>query len=251
MKLSKIAASVLAFTALTVSASAMAATWSMDWRHDYKDKVGDNYDRLAIIAGFDNGMYFSADSSFAHNASDGDSGNKNGHIGDPVTNATEFDVGYKMPIEGTGFSLQPGFVMESTSKQTAYKPYFRVNYNTDFGLWTALRLRYDYVRIDGGEYKDDADKKNGRVDAWLGYNYGNLGINYNFTYIKSLSDWDNQAKTVERKLFDNKDYNFEHNVAVGYKIGQWRPYVEVGNIGVKGDSDDRQTRVRVGVTYTF
>lgn len=250
MKLSKIATGVLAFTALTVSASAMAHTWALDWRHDYRDKLGQNFDRLCVIANFDNGMYFTADSSFAHNGSD-EKGNRDGKIGDPVTNATEFDVGYKMPIEGTGFSLQPGIVMESTSAVTVYKPYFRVNYNTDFGLWTALRLRYDYGRVDGGNPANDADTQTGRVDAWVGYNYGNFGINYNFTYMKSLSDWANQANTIERKMFNNKDYNYEHNVAFGYKMGQWRPYMEIGNIGVDSTSDHRQTRVRVGVTYTF
>ncbi|MDM7065355.1 oligogalacturonate-specific porin KdgM family protein, partial [Enterobacter hormaechei] len=30
----------------------------------------------------------------------------------------------------------------------------------------------------------------------------------------------------------------------------WAPYVEVGNVGVK-DTDERQTRFRLGVAYSF
>lgn len=50
---------------------------------------------------------------------------------------------------------------------------------------------------------------------------------------------------------NNKPYSQEYNVKVAYKIDKnWAPYGEVGNVGVN-DRDDRQTRFRVGVAYSF
>ncbi|EBX1576334.1 hypothetical protein AS884_19430, partial [Salmonella enterica subsp. enterica serovar Dublin] len=34
-------------------------------------------------------------------------------------------------------------------------------------------------------------------------------------------------------------------------IDQWSPFVEVGNVSVNSNSDERQTRFRVGIGYTF
>ena len=52
-------------------------------------------------------------------------------------------------------------------------------------------------------------------------------------------------------MYDNKDWNYEQNLAMNYRIGKWNPYIEFGDINVGGNSDERQLRLRVGIQYTF
>lgn len=53
-------------------------------------------------------------------------------------------------------------------------------------------------------------------------------------------------------MHDNDDWNYEHEFTVGYKYGNWRPYLQVANLHY-GDAtgDLRQTRFALGVAYTF
>ncbi|ECW3266594.1 hypothetical protein F3Y50_20730, partial [Salmonella enterica] len=52
--------------------------------------------------------------------------------------------------------------------------------------------------------------------------------------------------------FDNKKTNYEHNVALAWKLNKsFTPYVEVGNVAVRNNTDKRQTRYRVGLQYHF
>ena len=148
--------------------------------------------------------------------------------------------GYKMG----NFTITPGIITETTG-QTAYKPYLRLQYNTDFGLWFAVRPRYDYGRNDG----PDGDTKNARIDAWIGYTSGNFGINYNYTHMWALND--TAADGSKRVMWDNKDYNYEQNIAVNYRMGQWNPYFEIGDMSVASNDDKRQLRFRAGIQYTF
>ena len=247
MKIKTLALATLVATGL--STSAMAATWTLDYRHDYRDKQAENYDRICIIGTFENGIGFYIDSSFhswGKNKPD-TAGYHDGQWGDFGTNATEMSLWWGYKIADTGFVVSPGIITESTSEMTGYKPYVRLQYNTDIGLWFALRPRYDYLRVDGS----GQDQKNARIDAWVGYKYGNFGINYNYTHMWALEDDPTTNQT--RKMYDNNSWNYEHNVAINYRIGNWNPYFEVGNISAPGTAtkDGRQTRLRLGVQYTF
>lgn len=223
------------------------ATFTVDYRHDYRDHYGENYDRICLIGVLDNGVGFYVDSSF-HSWGDTAPGSEDyhdGQWGDFGTNATEMSLWWKYNIAGTGWSVTPGIITESTSITTGYKPYVRLQYNTDFGLWAAVRPRFDYWRYDG----DTGDQKNARIDAWIGYNYGNFGINYNYTHWWTVDDVDGH----KRHAYNGNEWNYEHNVAVNYRIGNWNPYMEIGNIAAPGtvEKSGRQTRVRLGVQYTF
>lgn len=243
MRLSKIALG-LGLALATVTA-ANAATFTVDYRHELKSEYKENFDRICIIGAFENGVGFYVDSSFKSGSERPSNPEYDeGQWGDFVTNATEMSIWWRYKFEGTGFSITPGLVTESTSETTGYKPYLRLQYNTDMGLWFAGRVRYDYWRYDD----ERADQRNGRFDAWVGYNYGNFGINYNYTYMKALND---MADGSERVMFDNKDHNYEHNVAMNYRMGPWNPYIEFGDVSVNSKTDDRQLRLRVGIQYTF
>ncbi len=247
MRFSKLALAlgVAAATLGTVATTANAATFTADYRHEYRSEWGQNFDRICLIGAFENGVGFYVDSSFKSGTqSTDDPEYSDGQWGDFVTNATEMSLWWGYKIQGTGFTVTPGIITESTSATTGYKPYLRLQYNTDFGLWFAIRPRFDYWRYDDGR----ADQKNGRIDAWIGYSHGNFGINYNYTHMWALND---NADGSERVMYDNKDWNYEQNLSMNYRIGKWNPYIEFGDINVGGDSDERQLRLRVGIQYTF
>ena len=244
MRFSKIALGV-GLAAATMFTAAQAATFTADYRHEYRSEYGENFDRICLIGAFENGIGFYVDSSFKSGSErPGNDEYNEGQWGDFVTNATEMSLWWGYKIKDTGFTITPGIITESVSNSTGYKPYLRLQYNTDFGLWFAIRPRYDYWRYDN----EMADQKNGRIDAWVGYNYGNFGINYNYTYMWALND---NADGTERVMWDNKDYNYEQNLSMNYRMGPWNPYLEIGDIAVANNSDERQLRLRIGIQYTF
>lgn len=246
MRLSKIALGLgFALAAATVANTASAAKFTIDYRHEIRSEYTENFDRICLIGAFDNGVGFYVDSSFKSGSErPGNPEYEEGQWGDFVTNATEMSLWWGYKVAGTGFTITPGIITESVSNQTAYKPYLRLQYNTDFGLWFAVRPRYDYARNDN----TNGDFHTYRIDAWVGYNHGNFGINYNYTYMKA----DSEDKSNGRgPMFDNDWNNYEQNIAMNYRMGQWNPYIEFGDMAVSGTTDDRQLRVRAGIQYTF
>ena len=240
MRLSKIALG-LGLAAVTAFTAANAAKITVDYRHELRSEYSENFDRICFIAALDNGVGFYVDSSVKSGADrPGSPEYHDGQWGDFAANAVEMSIwyGYKMG----NFTITPGIITE-THRMTGYKPYLRLQYNTDFGLWFAVRPRYDYWRDDSGE----GDAKNARIDAWVGYNSGNFGINYNYTHMWALND---TVEGKERVMWDNKDYNYEQNIA-NYRMGQWNPYFEIGDIAVAASDDKRQLRFRAGIQYTF
>lgn len=252
MKFTKFAAAIAAVTLCATVSTAMAHTFSVDYRHRFEDQTKYHFDRICLTAALDNGVGFYVDSSFKSGSSNYGHDNDPDQWGDFTTNATEMSLWYNYAIEGTGWVLQPGLVTESTQDTTGYKPYFRVQYNFDNGIWVALRPRFDYWRYDTKDKEGNgvADQRNGRIDAFLGYKYQNWDFSYQFTYMKALND---NADGSDRIMYDNETYNWEHEFTVGYKMGQWRPYIQIANLKGKNGTttDDRQTRWAAGVSYTF
>ena len=150
MRLSKIALGLgFALAAATVANTASAAKFTIDYRHEIRSEYTENFDRICLIGAFENGVGFYVDSSFKSGSErPGNPEYEEGQWGDFVTNATEMSLWWGYKVAGTGFTITPGIITESVSNQTAYKPYLRLQYNTDFGLWFAVRPRYDYARND-------------------------------------------------------------------------------------------------------
>mgnify|MGYP004723228931 FL=1 len=74
---------------------------------------------------------------------------------------------------------------------------------------------------------------------------GNWGIEYELEYHKT-----NTAEFTP--VSDKKNYQWTHDVKVSYAIDKnWRPYVAVANVPGSKYTDERQTRYRVGVSYSF
>ncbi|EDV0071423.1 hypothetical protein XZ90_001448 [Salmonella enterica subsp. enterica] len=217
---------------MVFSSCLQAAT--IDYRHEYSDRTRINKDRIAIIETLPNGIGFYVDASVKSGGVDGE---KDKFLSDLVTNAIELGASYNYKITDR-VTLQPGFIFESGQDTSIYKPYLKVQYNFDSGIYAAGRYRYDYARKTA--YHND-DEKTNRFDTFIGYTFDKLKLEYDFTWMDS-----------DKIKYDNKKTNYEHNVALSWKLNKsFTPYVEVGNVAVKTNSDERQTRYRVGLQYNF
>ncbi|MCE9982774.1 oligogalacturonate-specific porin KdgM family protein [Leclercia adecarboxylata] len=216
-----------------IGASFAAQAVTVDLRHEYID-TGTNADRASVSHRFENGFGFSVEAKWK---SGGDKADQ--PFSDVVGNGHEDQISWRWKAT-PNIALTPGFAVESKDSFTIYKPYLHAQYSFDNGFYVAARYRYDYTRYPSSADKDD-DKVN-RGDAWVGWVMGDWRTELNYVYAKSTEG------TVRN---NNKDYSQEYNVKLAYKIDKnWAPYGEVGNIGVK-ETDERQTRLRVGVAYSF
>lgn len=203
----------------------------VDIRHEYLDDSKANYDRVYVSHRFDSGFGFALE---AISKSGGDDSNKAFH--DLEVQGNEYTANYQFNYYNT--VIQPGAVLETGNGYSVYKPYLRATYNINESWWIAGRYRFEYIRRSSDSRDDDSIN---RIDAWVGY---------------KLNDFEFIAEGIYKhakkyQLYDNKKSNYEYNFRTAYSIGAWLPFVEVGNVSVRSDSDERQTRFRVGLGYTF
>ncbi|MEH5143199.1 oligogalacturonate-specific porin KdgM family protein [Enterobacter cloacae] len=230
MKFNRYHLGLVSFVAF--SSYVQAAT--LDYRHEYADRSRINKDRIAIIETLPNGIGFYIDASVK---SGGVNGEQDKYLSDLVSNAIELGGSYNFKLSDNVI-LQPGFIFESGQDTSIYKPYLKLQYNFESGVYMAGRYRYDYARKTANYSNDE---KTNRFDTYIGYALDKLKLEYNFTWMDS-----DQIK------FDNKKTNYEHNVALAWKLNKsFTPYLEVGNISVRTNSDERQTRYRIGLQYNF
>lgn len=219
-------------TLMSCASSLQAAT--IDFRHEYADSTRINKDRLAIIETLPGGVSLYVDASVK---SGGVNNEQDKFLSDLVSNAIELGVSYNYKLTNN-IVLQPGLIFESGTDTSIYKPYLRMQYNFDSGIYIAERYRFDYARKTTDNIDDE---KTNRFDTFFGYSNDLLKTEYNFTWMDS-----DQIK------FNNTKTNYEHNVALLWKLNKsFTPYVEVGNVAVNKISDDRQTRYRIGLQYHF
>ncbi|NTY86635.1 porin [Serratia fonticola] len=221
---------VLGCTLLTVAFYSSAVT--LDFRHEYVEDSKSHRDRILVSHRFANGLGFSVEGKFK---SGGNSANK--PFSDIVDNGSEYSISYQQNLLAQ-FSVQPGLEFETTSSKSIYKPYLRAQYNFANGIYLSGRYRYEYVR-DTTTWKQDENINRG--DVWLGYKWKSLTFETNYVYKKS-----DQVK------YNNNKNDYEYNGRIAWKAtANWTPYMEVGNISVYQNRDDRQTRYRLGVQYAF
>ncbi|USR60884.1 oligogalacturonate-specific porin KdgM family protein [Lelliottia amnigena] len=217
-----------------VGASFAAQAVTVDLRHEYIDS-GSNADRVAVSHRFANGFGFSVEAKWK---SGGDKADR--PFSDTVGNGHEDQISWRWKATDN-IALTPGFTLESNDSRTIYKPFLHAQYSFNNGFYVAARYRYDYTRYPSSAEKDD-DKVN-RGDAWLGWVMGDFRTELNYVYAKSSEG------TIRS---NNKDYSEEYNAKLAYKIDKnWSPYVEVGNVNGSKTTDERQTRFRLGVAYSF
>jgi hypothetical protein len=213
-----------------LSASASAVT--LDYRHEWQDDSRVHKDRITVSHRFANGVGFALETKWK---SGGDDPNKAFH--DTVSNGSESSINWQYKVTPQWF-LQPGFTLESGSDSSIYKPLLLTGYDFNNGFYLNGRYRYEYKR-ESKPGKEDM--KTNRGEFWLGYNFTDWRIEYNYIY-----------KHSDQIRFDNKKWDYEHNLKARWKYSKaLAPYIEVGNISVHKNSDERQTRMRTGIQYSF
>ncbi|MEZ2583225.1 oligogalacturonate-specific porin KdgM family protein [Kluyvera intermedia] len=234
---------VLALAVLS-SMSFAASAVTVDLRHEYIDS-GSNADRVAVSHRFDNGLGFGVEAKWK---TGGDTDKQDRPFNEIVGNGHEESINWRWKATDN-IALTPGFNIESKDSFSIYKPYLHAQYSFDNGFYIAARYRYEYTRVpatssNGGGVDDKVNK----VDTWVGWAMGDWRAELNYVYARSTVA-DDQHKSLYRN--NNKAYSNEYNAKLAYKWDKnWSPYFEVGNVGVKS-TDERQTRLRVGVAYSF
>ncbi|MGM3192119.1 oligogalacturonate-specific porin KdgM [Dickeya dadantii subsp. dieffenbachiae] len=226
-----------------VSVNALAV--SIDYRHEMQDTAQAGHkDRLLISHRFANGFGLSSEVKWAQSSADK---TPNKPFNEQVSNGTEVVASYVYKFNNV-FSIEPGFSLESSSSNNNYRPYLRGRANVTDDLSVALRYRPYFKRNSGSINNTKGDSTmdkgytlTGNIDYTFLKDYT---IGYELEYKKGTS-----GKTI---LSDNDNYDITHNVKLSYKWDKnWKPYVEVGNVSGSETTDERQTRYRVGVQYSF
>ncbi|MGD8105442.1 oligogalacturonate-specific porin KdgM family protein [Pantoea sp. FN0302] len=213
-------------------ASTQTAAVTIDVRHEWLDDSKAHKDRIAVSHRFDNGIGFGLEAKWR---SGGD--NKNKAFRDMVSNGTESTLNYQYrPIKE--WFVQPGFTLESSEERSIYKPFLMTGYAFANGIYINGRYRYEYTRESE---TDKEDMKTNRGEIWLGYDFTDWKVEYNYIY-----------KHSDQIRFNNKKWDYEQNIKALWKFNKsWAPYIEVGDISVRKTTDERQTRLRIGLQYKF
>ncbi|MBN3079956.1 oligogalacturonate-specific porin KdgM family protein [Pectobacterium jejuense] len=229
----------LAVTSL-ISVNAMAVT--IDYRHEMKDTAkNDHRDRLSMSHRFANGFGLSVEAKWRQSDKDG---TPNKPFSETVSNGTEVVASYVYSFNKT-FSLEPGFSLDSNSTSNNYRPYLRGKVNITDDLSTSLRYRPYYKRNSGNIGGRNTSENGYNLTAVVSYKFlKDFQVDYELDYKK--------ANKAGQYQYDNETYNFDHDVKLSYKLDKnWKPYMAVGNVAETGTTDNRQTRYRVGVQYSF
>ncbi|CNE98181.1 oligogalacturonate-specific porin KdgM family protein [Yersinia nurmii] len=221
--------------ASVISFSSVATT--IDYRHEMLDSgSNDHKDRLLFSNRFANGFGLSLEGKWRQHSSDNTT-NKPFH--EQVSNGTEVVASYVYKFNKT-FQLEPGFSLESSSDSNNYRPYLRgkVAFTDDFS--TSLRYR-PYYKRNQPSTKDT--EKGHQFTLLFAYSFlKDYSVEYELDYKKS----------EDKILANNEKYDWSHDVKLAYKWDKnWKPYVAIGNVSGSSLTDERQTRFRMGVQYTF
>lgn len=237
MKLTKLTIAVVATSVLSVNAYAS----SLDFRHEYKSETKQHASRVKMATTFENN--FMVDVELKFKGADGK------FMEDLQINGSEIGLNYRYDINNE-WALQPGMPIEFGSASddykgnATYKPQLRLTYKPEAVDSLSLSGRYRLDIKPGQGDVNGADRKyRDRYTFNVGYSIDKLNLGLELNYYKS-----HDASYI---LYDNKDTNYENNLTASYKLGDWTPWVEFGDMNVAPDSDKRELRSRVGIRYSF
>lgn len=227
---------------LTMMFLTSVSSWAVviDYRHEINDRVGNSHkDRLLLSHRFANGFGLSLEGMWKG------SQNKDKALHETVSNGTEVVLSYVYKINPT-WQVEPGFSLVSGSSTNNYRPYLRGRYTLSEDVNVSLRYRPYFLRSSGNIGTEKRTSENGYnltgVFAWNFYK--DYYVAYELDYKKSNSDG--------VVLANNKSYEVNHDVFFSYKFDRnWQPYIAIGNIPGSTLTNERQTRYRMGVMYTF
>jgi len=230
MKLNK---SILAIITTSLLSTNIYAA-SIDFRHEYKGKSEQHASRIKMYNTFENKLSVGLELKFK--------GAEGKFMNDLQQNGSELGLDYKYVINSE-WALQPGMPIEFATSGTTYKPQLRLTYTPEAiaDLYVSGRYRLD---VKPGQSTEAVNKKyRDRYTLNLGYKIENLSLGLEMNYF--------QSHDSSYVLYDGKDTNYENNVTASYKMGNWTPWAEFGDVNRDSNSDIRELRSRVGIRYSF
>ncbi len=223
--------------------SALSATSvhaaSFDVRHEYKHSSEEHATRVKLADNIGN-FLVDIEAKFK----DRENGD---FLKNLENNGWELGLNYRHKLDDN-WTLTYGMPIEGRDSGMTFKPQLRATYAVDSidGLSLSARYRYDMrqnsdVYEDGNLIEKNDNQRRHRLTG---------NVNY------SVEDWRfgfeaNYYKADDYNIYNNKDTNYELNATARRVMGQWAPYVEFGDVNVSSDSDKRELRSRVGLTYSF
>lgn len=230
--------SLLLFTVPLISISAHAVTF--DYRHETNDSGGNNHkDRLAMSHRFASGFGLSLEGKWKG------SQDKDKPYDETVSNGTEVVASYVHKLNDT-FQIEPGFSLDTGSSYNNYRPYLRGKANLTDNISASLRYRPYFKRYSTNIGTQKNTSENGyNLTSVLSWKFlKDYQLDYELDYKKA-----NAAGVV---LADNESYDWTHDFKLTYKFDKnWSPYMAIANVAGSKTTDERQTRYRVGVKYSF
>lgn len=204
----------------------MAQASTLDYRHDYIDS-GKNKDQLKVAHKFDNGIGVALTVKWA-------SGNR--PFEDFVGNGHKESINYRYKVNDF-LTLTPGFSLNNTDDKVVYKP----------GIAAKVKL-IDSVAL-GGKYNYEYTNSNKGLNKIV--HKAKFYITEKFGKIKTKVEYIYKTSPFST-LANNKKHKDEYNISLAYQASKViTPYIEVGNVSGSKKTNERQTRYRVGVKYTF
>lgn len=228
--------------AITTVVSINASAVSFDYRHEMTDKVGNTHkDRLLMSNRFANGFGLSMEGKWK-----GYNDSKDKAFNENVSNGLEVTASWLYKFDKT-FAAEGGFNLVSESGSSNYRPYIRGEAKVVDDVVVSLRYRPFYKRYSSniGTTKDTSETGY-TLTSYISYDFlQNFNLTYEIEYHKS-----NSADFTP--IANNESYDWTHDFKLAYKIDKnWKPYAAIGNVSGSKYTDERQTRYRVGVVYSF
>ncbi|BDR35816.1 TPA: oligogalacturonate-specific porin KdgM family protein [Photobacterium damselae] len=235
---------VIASTLVTAGGQALANDYktTIEYRHQYVDGANKHSDRIKAFLDTGKGVGFELDARYNNDEKD--------KMFDSMSmNGSEFSAFYYKRLNPNTVGLV-GMSLDFVPDGLVYVPYVRLNYKFDNNIRVQGRYKWklwDYSMT--GPSGDSYHSKIQEFDAWLGYNTQNWDFQYEFQIWKEM-----ESNALPQ--FDNDDINYLHNFRLMYTYKtkddtSWRPFIEVGNVSQSRYTDNRQTRYRMGIKYTW
>ncbi|ENN7017588.1 porin [Enterobacter ludwigii] len=230
--------SLIILTIPFISFASHAVTF--DYRHETNDSGGNNHkDRLVMSHRFANGFGLSLEGKWKG------SQDKDKAFDETVSNGTEVVASYVHKFN-KDYQIEPGFSLDTSSTSNNYRPYLRGRMNITDDVSASLRYRPYFKRNSNniGTVKDTSENGYNLTSVFAFKFLNDYQLDYELDYKKA-----NSAGVV---LSNNKSYDWVHDFKLTYKLDKnWSPYMAVGNVSGSKVTDERQTRYRVGVKYSF
>ncbi|WP_279450819.1 oligogalacturonate-specific porin KdgM family protein [Aeromonas hydrophila] len=212
---------------------------TVEYRHGYADGSKKNDDRFKIYVDTGKNIGFELDARYGNS-------NPSQVFDSTYLDGSELCAFYYKALNKNLTGLV-GTSFDVSSSGAVHIPFVRLNYRFDNGFRIQGRYKWKFwdYEMTNPQTNVGYRSKIQEFDTWVGYKYNQWDFEYQLDVFKQMADG-------AMPEFNGKDYDTQHNVKVSYAWdGNWKPFIEVGNIREDRYTSNRQTRYRIGIKYTW